>query len=83
MYFAQFDSFKTAREKGKSFIIVVDAGSGVQHTSSSIPIEGLVNVLEELEAVEIGGPIHLWKGPSKELVIIPHAQILAVRIQFQ
>lgn len=82
MYFAQFDSFTSARENGKSFLINVETVSGVLHASSPIPMEGLAEVLEELEAVEVGGPIHLWKGPTKELVIVPHSQIQAVKIQF-
>jgi hypothetical protein len=82
MYFANFDSFTSAKEKSKSFAVVVDRVIGDAIQSSPIPLEALNDVVEELGDVEAGGPVHIWLGPTKSLVIIPHHQIAAVRLVF-
>lgn len=82
MYFSNFDSFQKAKMDGKSLTIMVDRSNGETLSSSPIPMESLAEVIEELEAVEQGGPVHLWKGPQKELVIVPNHQVMAVRVVF-
>lgn len=83
MYFSSFESYRKSRDDGKSFHIVVERHNGTIVQSSPIPMEALAEVLEDIATVETGSPIHLWIGLSKEWVIIPFAQIAAVRVAFQ
>lgn len=83
MYFAAFESYRKVRDGNQAFTIVVERHNAPLVQSSPIPMEALADVLEEIATVETGSPIHLWIGPSKELVIIPFAQISAVRVAFQ
>lgn len=83
MYFAKFDSFTSALNNSKAVQVVVDKVDGTQVISSPIPSEVIEDVLDQIGEMEAGNPFHLWKGPSKELVIVPFAQISAVRLVFQ
>lgn len=83
MYFTSFESFKAATTNSKTFHIEVEKVSGGSDTSSVIPIEGLEDALEEISAVEAGGPAHLWKSGSKELIVVPHPQVKSIRLIFQ
>ena len=83
MYFTSFESFTAATTNSKTFHIEVEKVGGGADTSSTIPIAGLEDALEEISAIEGGGPAHLWKSNAKELIIIPHAQVKSVRLIFQ
>lgn len=81
MYFAKFDSFVSAKTSA-SFCIVVERVNGEPVQSSPIPNEALDDVVEELQEAEAGAPIHVWRGPQKELVVIPFQQIVSIRLVF-
>jgi hypothetical protein len=83
MYFSLFDSFKNATENGKAFVICVDTVNGKTVQSSPIPQECLEDGLDEVAGAEGGAAIHLWNGAGKELTVIPHSQIAAIRVLFQ
>lgn len=81
MYFGQFDSFINAKDS-TSFCIIVERVNGEPIQSSPIPKEGFDDVVEELQNVEAGGPLHIWRGPQKELIMVPFQQVASVRLVF-
>ncbi len=82
MYFNHFDSFQQAQSNTKSFKVSVERVNNTTVTSSPIPIESLAEVMSEIADAEQGGPIHLWSGLNKSLVIVPSSMILSVTITF-
>lgn len=82
MYFSNFDSFQTAKTDGKSLTIMVERSNGETLSSSPIPMDCLAEVIEELEAVEQGGPVHLWRASDRSLIVVPSSQIASIQLVF-